>query len=320
MMSQSLTEGVEPLTMDPNEIGWFIESADEEIYGPVSRKSLRQFLVDGTVTPNTLVRHCTQPEAKPVADQPEIMDQLDLDVSGTAVGDRLPDTWPRKTRDQLALAEDSLPCAWHKKPATLVCIRCHAPYCNGCRAKPFKKQFFFCKRCQASVYNRRLGAWMVDNFIYLFLFPTLIGAAVGAVLGVVGAGQAAPIAGGIVGIAGVIWFFIRDSLSKGASIGKRMTGLRVVQSRDGKTPPTHWQGIARYLSQMIPVFGLFDAMVPFRDPLMRRYGDRWAGTRVIDSEKKLWKARSKIFPKLFKKGIQPPREMGLTMEEFARIV
>ena len=56
--------------MDPYEIGWYIESADEDIYGPVSRKSLRRFLEEKTITPNTLVRHCTQAEARPAADQP----------------------------------------------------------------------------------------------------------------------------------------------------------------------------------------------------------------------------------------------------------
>ncbi len=69
-MSQVAVEEVGPKKMDPYEVGWYIESADEEIYGPVSRKSLRSFLEDKTITPNTLVRHCLEPEAKPVADQP----------------------------------------------------------------------------------------------------------------------------------------------------------------------------------------------------------------------------------------------------------
>ena len=157
-MSQVAQEGVEPITMDPYEIGWYIESADEEMYGPVSRKALRRFLEEKTITPNTLVRHCTQPEARPAADQPVIMEQLSLDAKGSAVGDKLAEAWPRKKRDRQALAEDSLPCAWHKRPAMLVCVRCHAPYCNKCRAKPFRKQFFLCRRCQIGMYNRRFVA------------------------------------------------------------------------------------------------------------------------------------------------------------------
>ena len=104
-MSQVAEKSVGPTTMDPYEIGWYIESADEEIYGPVSRKALRRFLEEKTITPNTLVRHCTQPEARPAADQPVIMEQLSLDTKGSAVGDKLAEAWPRKKRDRLALAE-----------------------------------------------------------------------------------------------------------------------------------------------------------------------------------------------------------------------
>ncbi len=156
-MSQVAEQGVGagPRIMDPYEIGWYIESADEDIYGPVSRKSLQRFLEEKTISPNTLVRHCTQPEAKPVVEQSTIMQGLSLQPSGPSIGDKLDDAWPRKKRDQLALAEDSLPCWRHRRPAVLVCVRCHAPYCNKCRAKPFKKQFFLCRRCQMGMWNRR---------------------------------------------------------------------------------------------------------------------------------------------------------------------
>jgi hypothetical protein len=89
IMSQVAQSVVEPIVMDPYEIGWYIESADEEIYGPISRKSLGRFLEEKTITPNTLVRHCTQPEARPAADQPTIMEGLNLDAPASAMGDRL---------------------------------------------------------------------------------------------------------------------------------------------------------------------------------------------------------------------------------------
>src|SRR5271157_275164 len=184
-MSQVAQKGVEQLAMDPYEIGWYIESADEETYGPVSRQALRRFLEDKTITPNTLVRHCTQPEARPAADQPVIMDQLHLDSTGSALGDRLSEAWPRRNRDQQALAQDSLPCAWHKRPAVLVCVRCHAPYCNRCRAKPFRKQYFLCRRCQGNSHNRRFVALIVDTAI-LFYVPFLVAF---GILTVLGAGQ-----------------------------------------------------------------------------------------------------------------------------------
>jgi uncharacterized RDD family membrane protein YckC len=315
-MSQVAEMGAKPMIMDPYEIGWYIESADEEIYGPVSRKALRRFLEDKTISPNTLVRHCTQPEAKPAADQPVIMENVNLDASRPAVGDRLADAWPKKSRDRQALAEDTLACIRHKGPAVLVCVRCHAPYCSKCRAKPLRKQFFFCRRCQVGVWNRRFGAFVLDLIVmYVVLFAaTFLMMALGAsqtmqsiVINVVAFGAAA-------------FLFVRDAVFDGAGIGKRIVGLRVVQAKDGKTPLTIGQGIVRWLSQYVPIFNLVDAQAAFADPLMRRYGDRWAGTRVIDTEAKLENDRHKVALRLVKKnGVQPLRKLGITMEELAQI-
>jgi uncharacterized RDD family membrane protein YckC len=317
-MTQFITEWNDRRTMDPYEIGWYIESADEDIYGPASRKSLRQFLVDGVITPNTLVRHCTEPEAKPAADLPEIMNQLPLEGPATAVGDRLPDTWPRKRRDQLALAGDSLPCVWHNKRATLVCVRCHAPYCDGCRAKPWKTQFFFCRQCQNGMQSRRFKALIVDTCLFIYT-PLIV-----AVFSVRSAGMPpgqAQIIANTIQLCGFTLVLFRDALFRGAGIGKRMVGLRVVQHRDGKTRLTFGQACMRWLSQCIPLFNFVDALVPYRDPLLRRYGDRWAGTRVIDTETRLAKDRRTVARILLNDGIQPPphERMGLTMETFVRL-
>jgi uncharacterized RDD family membrane protein YckC len=315
-MSQVANMGLEPMTMDPYEIGWYIESADEDTYGPVSRKALRHFLEDSTITPNTLVRHCTQAEARPAADQPGMMDSLNLEVKGSALGDRLAEAWPRKKRDRLALGADSLPCAWHKRPAVLVCVRCHAPYCNSCRAKPARKQFFLCKRCQTGMWNRRFGALILDNLIF-FAIPFY-----GILFGMLALGVdsgTSTIAVYLVQALCIGLIFFRDSLFGGAGPGKRSAGLRVVKSEDGRTPLGYGQGVVRWLSQLLPIFNLVDAMAAYSDPLMRRYGDRWAGTRVIDTEKKLAKDRQKIARRIVKKGVQPPPEFGMTMEELARI-
>jgi uncharacterized RDD family membrane protein YckC len=246
-----------------------------------------------------------------------IMEQLNLDTKGAALGDRLAEAWPRKKRDQLALAEGSIPCAWHKKPAVLMCIRCHAPYCNGCRAKPFHKQFFLCRRCQLNIYNRRIGALIIDSFLVVYV-PIIATALIVAALGM--SQTSGPLIVNIVNLVCVALLFFRDSLLGGSGLGKRFTGLRVVQTKDGTTPLTHGQGIVRWLSQFIPFFNLVDASVPYRDPLLRRFGDRWAGTRVIDSDRKLAKARAKIARRLIKKGVEPPPELGMTMEGLARIV
>jgi uncharacterized RDD family membrane protein YckC len=117
-----------------------------------------------------------------------------------------------------------------------------------------------------------------------------------------------------------ILFLIRDALFRGAGPGKRVAGIRVVQAQDGVTPLTYGQGVVRWLSQLIPFFNIADAIVPYRDPLQRRYGDRWAKTRVIDTPRQLDKIREKTQRKMAKKGVDLVLTTGMTMEQFARIV
>ncbi|MDR3617710.1 MAG: RDD family protein [Paludisphaera borealis] len=316
-MSQFVEQGVEGVEMDPYDIGWYVESADEETYGPVSRDTLGRWLEEKAITPNTLVNHCTQPEARPIADQAALKDRLPIEQqTKPVVGDRLEEAWPRKTRDRLALGEGSLPCARHKKPATLVCVRCLAPYCGKCRMKPFKKQFFLCRRCQASIFNRRFVALMLDSLLLVYV-PMILTVVALSLLGV--EPTTVQLAMNIISLAALPLLFFRDSIFGGAGPGKRIMGLRVVQTADGRMPLTHSQGVVRWLSQFIPFFNLYDAAVPYRDPLLRRIGDRWAKTRVLDAPRKLEKAREKVARLLFKKGVQPLREVGLTMEELARI-
>ncbi len=302
--------------MDPYEIGWYLESADENVYGPASRATLQQFLKDGTITPNTLVRHCTEAESRPVADRPEFLQDLELAHAGIAIGDRLEEVWPRKRKERQALALGSTPCAWHKYGAEYVCARCHAPYCSKCRNKSSnKKQFFFCRRCQSSVYNRRFLAYFVDIFGLVYLpFGLFLG--LNAVLRMGETGSF--IAVGLLFLGFFVLAF-RDAVFRGQGPGKRLFGLRVVKSSDGATPLSYGQSIIRWSSLMIPYFNLIDMLVPYWDPRIRRFGDRWAGTRVIDTERALAKARSKIERRLLKKGIQIPADFGMSMAEFARI-
>jgi uncharacterized RDD family membrane protein YckC len=211
----------------------------------------------------------------------------------------------------MALAEAGIECYRHSRPAVLVCVRCQAPYCNKCRAKPFRGQFYCCKRCQAGVHNRRFGALLVDaaifNYLPILMVVPFIGSQAGVSLTYLAQG------------AGGILFLIRDAMFRGAGPGKRVTSLRVVQVQDGVTPLTYGQGVIRWLSQLIPIFNLIDAFAPARDPLQRRYGDRWAKTRVIDTARKLEKDREKAKHRMAKKGIELVLQSGMTMEQFARI-
>ena len=88
---------------------------------------------------------------------------------------------------------------------------------------------------------------------------------------------------------------------------------------DDATPLTYGQGFLRSIAHLIPFFNLVDGSVPYRDPLQRRFGDRWGKTRVIDSEAKLDKVRAKIRRKIVKKGIEITDEPVMTLQEFARL-
>jgi uncharacterized RDD family membrane protein YckC len=304
-VEQQVLEAVDPAT-----IGWWIESVDERVYGPVSRKTLRQFLEQGVITPNTLVRHCTQTQSEPIADQVGLAADLKTN-SGMIAGDRVGEVWPRKWRDQLALAEDSLPCARHKRPAVAICLRCHAPNCYKCRVKPLRRRFFFCRKCQSNHHNRRFLALMVDSLLFQFMLPCI---------GIWGAvAMRAEGLGLAIQVGGTTLFLLRDAMFRGAGPGKRMCGLHVVTSRDGITPLGYGQGIVRWLSQFIPIFNLVDAFAPLSDPFLRRYGDRWASTRVIDTASKLEKDRRSMRRKLAAKQFTLASEPQLSMEQFARL-
>lgn len=296
----------------PRDFGWWIESTDEGIYGPVTKATLARFLKEGLISPNTAVRHCTDANFAPVADQ-GITDGLDL--TGTRrTGDTLNEAWPRKTKDRLALAQSDVECAYHRRPAILTCIRCLAPYCSKCQMKKGARTYFMCKKCQTNVYNRRFGAYMLDNLLFVVIPSYAIGIAAVVALG---PDTGAPVAN-LLTFGGTGAFLFRDAVFRGAGPGKRLLGLKVVK-HDGATPLTYGQGFLRSIAHLIPFFNLADASVPYRDPYQRRFGDRWAKTRVIDSEAKLDKVRAKTRRKLEKKGAKMTDESVMTLQEFARI-
>lgn len=308
---------------DLKAIGWWIESADEAIYGPVSRATLQKFLETGVISANTIVRHCTSFEAGPVGAIPEIREGLQTGPQTLPTGDRLAENWPRKKKDRLALAEDEIPCTWKNRAAVLVCLRCGGPYCQKYQMKPFKKQFHFCAKCQKSLYNRRTVAYLFDTFVIFGLFMYV---PMGIALVVLAGMQdnqttetVLPLVLNGLFFAAALLFLFRDKLFAGAGPGKRLTGLRVVKTSDGVTPLGPGQAFLRWISLNIPIFNLADLMVPYRDVLMRRYGDRWAGTRVIDTDAKLQKTRTNVLIRLDQKGVQLDSPVTTPMSEFARI-
>lgn len=294
------------------DFGWWIESTDEEIYGPVTRTALTRFLTEGVISPNTAVRHCTDPKFAPIADL-GMTDGLNLPAS-RRTGDTMSEAWPKKTKDRLALGESDVECAYHKRPAILTCIRCQAPYCVKCRMKSGKKNFFMCKKCQGNVYNRRVGAYFIDSFLIIAIPVYAIGIPAVFALGA----EVGSYVLNLMQFAGTAGFFCRDALFKGAGPGKRFVGLRVVKAEDGTSNLTFGQGFLRSLPHLIPFFNLVDAHVVYGDPLHRRFGDKWAKTRALDTEARLEKIRSRTRDKLAKKGIEMSDTPLMTLQEFAQ--
>ena len=297
----------------PQDFGWWIESTDEEIYGPVTRATLIRFLTEGVISPNTAVRHCSQETFAAAADL-----GFSSELTGPAplrTGDTLGKSWPKKSRDRIALAESDVQCAYHKKPAILSCIRCLAPYCSKCQLKKRNATYFMCKKCQAGIYNRRILAYFFDSFT--FIFVPIVGIGLPAIF-VLGPATGEPLIN-LLNFGGTVLFFVRDAMFGGAGPGKRIFGLKVVKHEDGVSPLSYGQGIVRSLAHLIPLFNLVDASSPYRDPLQRRYGDAWAKTRVLDTDAKLAKVRENVRQKLENKGIELEQTSVTTLPEFARI-
>lgn len=296
------------------DFGWWIESTDEQTYGPVTAETLRRFLTEQKISLNTLVRHCTDESAAPLVEQ-GLCDGLDVSRFKRS-GDTLAESWPRRTKARLELGAGDVECARHRRPAILTCIRCEAPFCPKCQLKRRGEPCFMCKKCQGSVYNRRTCAFLLDSFL-INLIPTY-GVAIPAVIAFGPETGTAAIYG--VSFVATIVFVGRDSLFGGAGPGKRVFGLRVVKQTDGTSPLSHVQGLIRWLSLLIPIFNLFDLSRPYRDRLQVRYGDIWAGTRVLDTPAALERARQRIRDRLQRKGIEPNSDpIKLTPEVFARL-
>lgn len=97
----------------------------------------------------------------------------------------------------------------------------------------------------------------------------------------VGAVQFVPILGWIVGLA---YQLTKDALPflDGQSLGKKVMKIRVV-TYDTQQPITEDYGkaVVRVVSLIIPIFGIVDAIMVLVDPERRRFGDKWANTKVI---------------------------------------
>ncbi|HUU56856.1 MAG TPA: RDD family protein [bacterium] len=85
---------------------------------------------------------------------------------------------------------------------------------------------------------------------------------------------------GVVAGIGVFYFLVRDA--GGASIGKRIMGLRVVKYDDYDRPANLVHSILRNITLLLPLLNILDIIYAFTDPKGRRVGDRFAGTILTE--------------------------------------
>ncbi len=79
----------------------------------------------------------------------------------------------------------------------------------------------------------------------------------------------------------VLYFVVLEGLL-GATLGKWVAGIRVVRLDRGK--PGLVRSLGRNLLRMVdglPAFNIIGVVLILRSPEKARFGDRWAGTRVV---------------------------------------
>lgn len=83
---------------------------------------------------------------------------------------------------------------------------------------------------------------------------------------------------------GLAYLLTKDALPflGGQSVGKKAMSIRVVQEATGESLARDYlAAVIRQVSLLIPLFNLVDACMVFSET-RRRFGDRWAGTVVVE--------------------------------------
>jgi uncharacterized RDD family membrane protein YckC len=86
---------------------------------------------------------------------------------------------------------------------------------------------------------------------------------------------------GTLGGVALFYFLVRDV--GGASLGKRVMGLRVVKLDDFNRAGNLFQSIARNITLLVPLVNILEIVYVFTDPKGRRLGDRAAGTVLTEA-------------------------------------
>ena len=122
-----------------------------------------------------------------------------------------------------------------------------------------------------------------QRFLALLIDAIIVGVVVGILTGIGVAGRNAgviSITGGIGGLIGILYFFVLEA-TMGATLGKRLMGLRIVKE-DGS--PISWgESIIRNLLRIVDglFFYLVGAIIIWNTQRRQRLGDILAHTVVV---------------------------------------
>jgi uncharacterized RDD family membrane protein YckC len=79
---------------------------------------------------------------------------------------------------------------------------------------------------------------------------------------------------------GAIYLLLRDALFSGQSVGKKLMGVKVINTVTNKQC-SFKDSILRNITWFIPVIGLIDLILPLIDKEGLRLGDKLAKTQVV---------------------------------------
>lgn len=152
------------------------------------------------------------------------------------------------------------------------------PFCGGALEKPGEyAHLTVCKKCRSSLSNRRALAFLIDAVALMFLI-CMLGFVIGVVGAIMGANDSAETLATVLGY--VFWIsglLVKDSF-RGQSLGKKLTGVRVVDVTTGEPG-----GLKVSVMRNLPLFLPFGPIIAASQMSNRgkRYGEGWTNSMVV---------------------------------------
>ncbi len=193
----------------------------------------------------------------------------------------------------------------------------NCPICGrGITAKP-KSLYGYpvCSKCFYGFAARRQFAFILD-FLFMRILAFAAGFAAGYLIRVLGimsgmSERENEIGGSVVGFVVLFFFLLKDGFS-GASLGKRLTGLEVLDRGTGR-PAGFLASFKRNLPGIIPLMPIILGVSLYKG---RRLGEGWADTKVV-----IKKYKDRLpFSTMQEGGLPPGREGGFLIVFLAVVI